>query len=306
MRTGVISHPAITITVATTEWPTVALITINWLAFLALTLFYHTIPWWLILPSGGFLIALFGSLQHEVLHGHPTSNQTLNEAMVFPNIALWMPYRLYKQTHLAHHINDQLTDPELDPESYYLPPEKWSRFPNYLKTYYYFYNTFLGRFFLGPPHVVATLWLAEVRSIRSGNTQTIRMWAIHLLACLPVLHWVVVVCNIPLWEYIILIAYPGLCLTLMRSFVEHQAVEKVGERSIIVETNPLLSLMYLNNNLHAVHHKDPHLAWFRIPIIWDSERDKVLADNGNYYFKGYFSIIRRFWITPKEQPNHPL
>lgn len=306
IKTGVFSQRAIPITSAAVEWPTVALITLNWLAFLALTLFYHTLPWWLILPLGGFLVALFGSLQHEVLHGHPTPDQTLNEAMIFPNIALWMPYSLYKSTHLTHHINDQLTDPELDPESYYLSPEKWQQSPSFIKTYYRFYNTFIGRFLWGPMHIMTSLWMTETRSILSGNTQTIRIWTIHLLACLPVLYWVVVVCSIPFWEYIVLFVYPGISLTLMRSFAEHQAVATVDERSIIVETNPLLSLMYLNNNLHAVHHKNPNLAWFRIPMIWECERDKVLADNGNYYFKGYFSIIRQYSITPKEPPNHPV
>ena len=288
------------------EWPTIALISLSWLAFLGITSFYHNLPWWLILPLGGSLVALFGSLQHEVLHGHPTSNQTLNEAIIFPNIVLWMPYSLYKETHLRHHINHQLTDPELDPESYYLSPIKWQKMPAFKKAYYRFYNTFLGRFFGGPIHAVGRLWVYEARLILSGNTPAIRTWGIHILACLPVLYWVVVICNIPLWKYFLLFIYPGLSLTLMRSFIEHQAVENEDERSIIIETNAFFSLLYLNNNLHAIHHKEPHLAWFRIPMVWYSKREEVLTDNGHYYVKGYFSIIRQYWLTPKEQPNHPL
>lgn len=306
MKTVAIPQRANAINPAVTEWPTIAVISLIWLAFLGITAFYHSLPWWLVLPFGGYLVALFGSLQHEVLHGHPTSNQRLNEAIIFPNIALWMPYTLYKETHLTHHINHQLTDPELDPESYYLSPSTWQQSSGFQKAYYRFYNTFFGRFFWGPAHIIGKLWITDTREILSGNTQTIRTWTIHAISCLPVLYWVLIISEIPFWEYFFLFVYPGLSLTLMRSFIEHQAVEKVGERSIIVETNPIMSLLFLNNNLHAVHHKAPHLAWFHIPMVWHRERADVLAANGNYYFKGYFSIIRRYWLTPKEQPNHPL
>jgi len=291
---------------STIEWPTVTLIGLNCLAFLALTWFYHALPWWLVLALGGYLIALFGSLQHEVLHGHPTPNQRLNEALVFLNITLWMPYTIYKTTHLTHHINHQLTDPMLDPESYYLLPEKWQQHPNWIKAYYRFYNTLIGRVFCGPLHIVVTLWVSEIKAMLAGDLQTMRTWCVHLFACLPVLYWVMAICNIPLWQYLVLFIYPGLSLTLLRSFVEHQAVEKAQERSIIVETSPLISLMYLNNNLHAVHHSHPNLAWFRLPKVWQNDRDAVLNENGNYYFKGYFSIICQYWRTPKETPCHPL
>jgi len=306
VKPNLIRRSVVPITPSATEWPTVILIALNWLAFFALTWFYHSIPWWLVLPLGAYILTLFGSLQHEVLHGHPTSNPILNESLIFPNIALWTPYTIYKSTHLKHHVNEQLTDPQLDPESYYITTEKWLRHPSWIKAYYRFYNTYVGRFFWGPVHVIAMLWISEIRTIFSGNIQAMRPWVIHAFACLPVFYWVVIVCRIPLWQYAVLFVYSSISLTLLRSFVEHQAVENVAERSIIVETNPLVSLMYLNNNLHAIHHKDPHLAWFRIPWIWQNDRSGVLTENGHYYFKGYRSIIFRYWKTPKEQPNHPL
>jgi fatty acid desaturase len=288
------------------EWPTVFLIIIHWLAFCTLTLSYQHLQWWIILPLGGFLIALFGSLQHEVLHGHPTPKQWLNEALIFPNIALWMPYAIYKSTHLTHHINDQLTDPALDPESYYLCPIKWQNTSSWAKAYFRFYNTFIGRVVWGPIHAMLAFWASEMHLITRGDWQRIRCWGIHLLSCLPVCYWVLAVCDIPFWAYVALFVYPGVSLTMLRSFIEHQAVEKTKERSIIVETNAIMSLMFLNNNLHAVHHQHPKLAWFKIPQIWQSDRSAVLQANGNYYFAGYLSIIYRYWRTPKEQPNHPL
>ncbi|MGB1311262.1 MAG: fatty acid desaturase [Leucothrix sp.] len=293
-------------TTATVEWPTIGLIIINWLAFLLLTAFYHALPWWIILPLGSYVLALFGSLQHEILHGHPTPKQWLNEALLFPNIALWLPYKLYQSTHLTHHINHQLTDPILDPESYYLHPKKWQRLPRWLQSYYRFYNTLLGRFFWGPLHIIGTLWVAEIRSVLAGDHQSIRNWGIHILACLPVLYWVVVICEIPLAAYLFLFVYLGISLTLLRAFIEHRAVAHSKERSIIVDTNPVMSLMYLNNNLHAIHHQEPQLAWYYLPAIWQAEREAVLAGNGNYYCSGYLNIILRYWNKAKEHPKYPL
>ena len=109
------------------EWPTVALIAAVYAVLIALVWFHASLPWWVILPAGAYCAALHTSLQHEVLHGHPTGNRLLNEAMVFPAPALWLPYLRYKQTHLAHHNDANLTDPEHDPESYYLLPEHWAR-----------------------------------------------------------------------------------------------------------------------------------------------------------------------------------
>ena len=90
-------------------------------------------------------------------------------------------------------------------------------------------------------------------------------WAIHIPGAGLVLVWAVGVCAIPVEEYILLYAYPGLALTVLRSYCEHRAVPAVGERTGIVEAGPLMSLMYLNNNLHAVHHAKASLAWYGCP-----------------------------------------
>ena len=145
-----------------TEWPTVFTIAITWISFGLITSFYHQLPLWLIIPLAAYTLALFSSLQHEVLHRHPTRWQWLNEAMIFPAITLWIPFSLYKETHLIHHNNDDLTDPERDPESYYVSPERWTSFPNWLKQYFRFYNTFSGRFFWGPVHVASMLFYNEL------------------------------------------------------------------------------------------------------------------------------------------------
>ena len=92
-----------------------------------LTWWHAVLPWWLILPLGGYLVCLHGSLQHEAVHGHPTPWPVVNEALVFPSLWLWMSFRIYRDSHLVHHRNDILTDPIDDPESYYVTPQAWAR-----------------------------------------------------------------------------------------------------------------------------------------------------------------------------------
>jgi fatty acid desaturase len=111
------------------EWKTLGLIAGQWLAFGLLIFFWRDLGWWIVAPLGACLVCLHGSLQHEALHGHPTSSRLVNEALVFPPISLWFPYRRYRALHLKHHDNDHLTDPAFDPESYYLDPQAWSGTP---------------------------------------------------------------------------------------------------------------------------------------------------------------------------------
>ncbi|MFV2038338.1 MAG: fatty acid desaturase, partial [Paracoccaceae bacterium] len=70
-------------------------------------------------------VTMFSSLQHEVLHGHPTPFKRLNEALVFPGLTVFIPYLRFRDLHLAHHNDTRLTDPYDDPESNYLDPKVW-------------------------------------------------------------------------------------------------------------------------------------------------------------------------------------
>ena len=115
-----------------------------------------------------------------------------------------------------------------------------------------------------------------------------------------------VVCEIPLLAYLLLIVYPGISLTLLRSFAEHRARPEVGERMAIVESGPLMSLLYLNNNLHYVHHDIPRMAWYRLPARWLARRDEIFAANGAYRYSGYGEIIRRFAFTRREPVAWPI
>ena len=287
------------------EWPTVVLIILDYAALAALMWFYAALPFWMIMPLAGYLIALHGSLQHEVLHGHPTHNALLNELLVSVNFSFWFPYRRYRKLHLLHHNDENLTDPVLDPESYYLLPEDWARLPAPLKQLYTLNNTLAGRMLLGPVIGTIRFWSAEFMAIARGDMAIAKAWALHVPACAVTLIYAISVCGIPLWAYLVMFAWPGIAFSLIRSFCEHQAVKDVGERTIVVESSPVLSLMFLNNNLHLAHHLKPRLPWYQLPAYYWGEREQLLEKNHHYLMHGYREIFRRYFLTPKEPVAYP-
>lgn len=291
---------------AAIEWPTVGLALVIYSGFGLVTWFYDALPWWLAAAIGTYLIAWHGSLQHEVVHGHPTSWRRLNEALVFPSLWLWIPYGLYRRAHLRHHRNANLTDPLEDPESYYLTPERWSALGRAARLFYSIHNSFLGRLTIGPAFCLWRLVSGELRRVVQGDFQNIGAWALHTMACALVLYWVVGICQIPLLTYLALFVYPAISLSLVRSFAEHRAHPGVEERTVIVESRGLMALLFLNNNLHALHHAEPGLAWYRLPARFQARRGELLTANGGYRFSGYGEIFLRYFLWPKEHVRHPL
>jgi fatty acid desaturase len=287
------------------EWPTVGLIAAVYAVLMGLVWFHASLPWWVILPVGAYCAALYSSIQHEVLHGHPTGNRLLNEAMIFAAPSLWLPYARYKQTHLAHHNDANLTDPRLDPESYYLLPEAWAQVTGIRRLLYQVNHTLAGRMLIGPAISVIRFWSSEFRDIMNGNRETLRAWAWFALSAGVTLWFVVWAAGMPFWQYYLLIAYPGISLALVRSYCEHQAAEAVDHRTIIVEASPFWSLLFLNNNLHVAHHARPALAWYKVPAFYRAERDRLIAQNNGYLMKGYGEIFGRFFLKAKEPIPYP-
>ena len=169
-----------------------------------------------------------------------------------------------------------------------------------------FHNTSVGRLLIGPLVSVWRLFVVETKAFADGDFRHLKAWLLHGLGCVLVIIWVSVVCGIPLLGYLLLFVYPGISITLLRSFAEHRARPMVGERMAIVESGPLLSLLYLNNNLHYVHHDVPHMAWYRLPARWRARRDEVLAANDGYRYSGYGDVVRRFAFTSREPVAWPL
>ena len=287
------------------EWPTVGLIAAVYAVLMTIVWFHASLAWWVILPIGAYFAALYTSLQHEVLHGHPTGNRMLNEAMVFATPTLWLPYLRYKQTHLTHHNDHNLTDPQLDPESYYLLPEAWAEMTGIRRMLFAFNHTLAGRMAIGPAIGIARFWSGEFRDIARGDRAKMKAWAWFGLSAAVTLWFVVWAAGMPFWQYYFLIAYPGISLALIRSYCEHQGAEKIAHRTIIVEASPFWSLLFLNNNLHVAHHDRPALAWYKLPAFYKAERERLIAENNGYLMKGYGEIFRRFFLRAKEPIAYP-
>lgn len=282
-----------------------ALIAAVYGAWATLVLLHGHLPWWILSPLGAYAVALQSSLQHEALHGHPTRNRWINDALVTIAPHLWLPYPRYRKLHLTHHNDDNLTDPVLDPESYYLLPDDWAQLGGLRQTLYRLNNSLAGRMIMGPAISVIRFWSSEFRLIAGGEREVLMAWINFALASGVVIWFVTGVAGMPLWQYILLMAYPGVSLALVRSFCEHQAAEKVDHRTIIVEASPFWSLLFLNNNLHVAHHAKPTLAWYKLPAFYRAEKAELIARNNGYAMRGYGEIFLRYFFKPKEQVSYP-
>jgi len=288
------------------EWPTLLVAASIYAGFGLVTWYHHALPVPLLALLGGWLVAWHGSLQHEVVHGHPSARRWLNELLVFPSLWLWLPFRRYRDTHLRHHTEPDLTDPVRDPESFYVTPECWARLGPLSRALLVLHNTAWGRLVIGPWLAVARSLHSDARAARRGDARVRRAWLLHVPACAVVLIWVVGVCGLSLPAYLGLFVYPGLALTLLRSFAEHRARPAPAERTAVVEAGFFFSLLYLNNNLHALHHAEPGLAWYRLPARYRTRRAELLTANGDYRYPGYAAILWRHGLRPREPLCHPL
>jgi fatty acid desaturase len=286
------------------EWPTVAMLIFCYGAWVYLTAGYETLGPLLTLLLVAPLVTLHSSLQHEALHGHPTRSAAWNEALVFLPLGLLFPYRRFKTLHLRHHNDASLTDPYDDPESFYYAAADWTKLPGWLRAILDFNNTFLGRFTIGPLVMFVGFVASEIRLVRQGDRKVLLAWLFHLAGVASVLAWTTFYCGMPLWLYAAA-AYLGLSILTIRTFAEHQAHESTGGRTVIVEASPFFGFLFLNNNLHYVHHEHPRVPWYDLPKLYRARRDQFLAANESYAFKGYGEMFRRYLLRTKTPVPHP-
>ena len=149
--------------------------------------------------------------------------------------------------------------------------------------------------------------VARVAHVTSSRA-TARRWAAHLVAqlcwfggCSRVVEHPCL--GVPRWVS----SSMGQSFTLLRSFVEHCAVAE-GTRSAVVKAGPVMSLMYLNNNLHHTHHAEPSTPWYALPSVAprSMEADEIAAEGAGLYRHGYLEVARRNFARPFCQPDHPL
>jgi fatty acid desaturase len=295
------------------EVPTLLLIVAAYGGWLAATFAYGRWPLAIVAPLTAVLITLHSSLQHEIVHGHPTRWRGLNRLFAMVPLSLWLPYDRYRHTHHAHHQDVRLTDPLDDPESYYWRPEDWAQLPRLSRLAHQFQQTLSGRILFGSfwrigmflRDEVLTLLHGEPRSLVRNTQDVRRIWLEHLAWCVPVILWLTLVCGMPLWLYFVAMVVPANGLLLIRAYPEHRARPVVRERVAIVEGSWVLGPLFLFNNLHALHHEIPGLPWYELPGRYRRDRARVLAANGGLVYRTYFEVARRFLFRAHDVIEHP-
>ena len=288
----------------TSEWPTVLLLVAFFAVLGTVFAFQAHIPWPVELLLLTYLGGLWMALGHELLHGHPTRWRWLNSSIGSIPLSLWIPFFSYKWSHIRHHRCD-LTDPVDDPESGYVSPAQWRRYGSVRRTMLVVVRTAAGRLTLGVPRGIVLFTVNEVRSLRR-EPRLLLAWAAHLALAVPLAWWLFAVVGVSPWTYVIGFVLGGSACTQLRSFVEHKAVAE-GTRSAVVKAGPVMSLLYLNLNLHHTHHADPDLAWYRIPQRHrELGSDAIAAAGAGLYEGGYLQVLRMYFWKPFGEPVHPL
>ncbi|TDE41032.1 fatty acid desaturase [Antarcticimicrobium sediminis] len=282
------------------EWRTLALILGCYAS--ALGLLFAPLPSGLVAVLLVPVLVLHSSLSHEALHDHPFRARVVNEVLMALPLTLVIPYGRFRDLHLAHHLDARLTDPYDDPESNYLDPVIWAGLSRWSRGLYALNNTLLGRILLGPAIGQARFMAGDWAQRRVRAVW--QAWALHLPGALAVL-WVVTVAPLPLWTYL-LACYGALGVLKIRTFLEHRAHAQSRARTVIVEDRGLLSFLFLNNNLHVVHHMHPTAPWYRLPQLYRVGRARYLNCNEHYVYRSYGAVIRRFLLCRKDPVAHPL
>jgi fatty acid desaturase len=296
------NHQVTTPPAAFVDWPTVGLIATFWSALVLVVLFGGDLPAILVMAALATLGGLHMSLQHEVIHGHPTRSRSFNRLLVGLPLGLILPFGRYRAIHLAHHGCD-LTDPRSDPESFYVLPSTWEQAGPVRRLTLRANRTLAARLTIGPVLATGRIISDDFRHA-SKDWSIARAWGLHLIGSAVVVT-AVVLSGLPLWMYLVGFVYGGASFTSLRSFVEHRASEN-EPRSAVVHSNWFFSVLFLNNNLHYTHHQLPGAAWFRLPELTEALDADHAVEHGAGSYAGYGAIARRYLFRPFDQPVHPI
>jgi fatty acid desaturase len=285
------------------EWPTVAVWSSIAAGFAAILRWHDELPTVVVVAGLAVLTAWYNSLQHEVIHGHPTPWRRINTAMASLPVGLVIPFGWYRSSHLAHHRDEYLTDPTLDPESFYISAAAWETYGRTRRIALHVLGTFPGRMIFGPPALAARTVSAAWSELRARPLGTAIRIGRHVAGVAVVLA-VVIACGLDVRVYLLGATWFGWSISLMRSFAEHRFVDG-GTHSAVVRAGPVLSLLYLNNNLHLSHHARPGVPWYQLPALHARLDADATAATGAGLYMSYFEVARRFAVRPFAEPVHP-
>jgi fatty acid desaturase len=245
-------------------------------------------------------------VQHELLHGHPTRWVRFNKILGYAPFAVWYPYTLYRDSHLLHHRDEDLTVPGVDPESRYLTRVGWQGRSLFERSLHWLNKTVLGRFLIGAPLALLALAKEQLLRLKSGERQAWLMWLTHGAFTLLMLWFVARVSVLPVWHYVLLISVPALSIAMIRSYYEHRPHAQPEQRTVLNEAGWPWRWLFLNLNFHLVHHDLPKLAWYDLPRVYRMHREQWIARSGGFLVKGYGEFWRSNGFKPIDSPEHPF
>ena len=283
------------------EWKTLGVIVAVYGLTVLTVVRYDVLTPWLAIPMLAVLGAWHLSMQHEVLHGHPFKSQFINDAIGNIPVTLWMPYFAFKKDHHEHHKSD-LTNPELDNESFYVTQEQWDNAGTIRRAAWTANRTILFRMFVWT--IVSTIsyvTLVLKRAVRNEQGDRLAV-LLHVIGVVVVVY-LVSLSSMPLWQFALGTVYGGRILNAIRPFPEHKYQNGVETKTAMIMAGPFMSLLMLNNNLHIAHHDDPKIPWYRVNEL--SKRVNAVErarEAGVLYEGGYAEVFRKFSFTPVDSP----
>ena len=286
------------------EWPTVGVAVSVYVLWLVALFSHHLVPWFVTITLLAVSITWHGSLQHETIHDHPFKGRKWNSLVGYLPLSLRLPYSVYRRYHLAHHACVELTDPTDDSESFYVTAANWGKMGRVRRSFIMVHHTLLGRMIFGPLRENYKVATHQTQAIWRGDRELARWWGIHAIMATGVSLLVLHLTGIPFWQYVVGAVYLGHSLTLLRSYCEHRWEEN-ETRSAIVRAGLFFSLLFLNNNLHHVHHANPGVPWYKLKKLSEDTNAEQEASMGAGLYSSYYQVFKRFLVKPYTHPVHP-
>lgn len=262
---------------------------------------YDVLTVWLAIPLLSVLGAWHLSMQHEIIHGHPFTDQRINDALGSIPITLWIPYFAFKKDHIEHHSSD-LTNPALDNESYYVSQQQWDNAGPLRRAVWTANRTILFRMFVWTIVSTITYVVSVLKRAARGDASDRRTVVLHVIGVAAVVY-LVALSSMPVWQFALGTMYGGRILNAIRPFPEHKYQSGVETRTAMIMAGPFMSLLMLNNNLHIAHHEEPWVAWYRVKALSNRVNAVERArEAGVLYEGGYAEVFRKFSFMPVDSP----
>ena len=287
------------------EWPTWLLIIFVYGSWFLLLQYYHLIGPIFAAPLLIVTCTLYGSMCHEIIHGHPTRITTLNTLLASTPLTLFLPYPIYRESHLQHHHDENITLPGKDPESYYVSASEYRLKSRPGKMFAWINMTIAGRLLFNPMIEILGLAKLAFKAIKSVDADALKVWGVHLVSVVLLLLVITRYFEVPLWHYL-LIAYFANSLTRIRSFYEHRARTTVSERTVLMEPCLFFRMLFLNLNYHLAHHENPSIPWYALGEYFQTHRSDLISRSGDFYYSGYRHWLLGHLLRPVDSPIHPF